>query len=834
MTRIREGLAWLWWHIMAAVRMLWICRAAVLPVLVGVALIVLTDQARDIVIADAAPSRKGLPALVATLVAVTIWATIAWYWARVTVQFALINPPPPLPHQRWHGWLTVEVPRLIGTAAMLSVALAFWKARTLYSYAGDDKHASRFLVLMFAYMAIAGIFYIAVRNRERIVLWLIKKRIVGPSWLPDRNLTTEIFDPRHPFAHKFLIATVLAAPFFSVLVLLFPVSMSHDIFRGAVPAALLGFALMVPVGCYLVMLAAKYELPLFGSAIALLVVSPMVFGDFHDVRTLRDAKAPDGTPLDCKQQDEAWIAKDKRLMLKEAYLKWWEANEKLVPTPVDGNLKAPPLVMVATAGGASRAAFWTTQVLGEIAAREPHFTDQLFMISGVSGGSLGAVTFRSLVEAHRLEKKTSPVLDKPAEKAREIIENDFLGPTFAAGLYVDLPSNGLTLVRKLVPSAVLPDRGVAIEKAWEEAWENSGAGSNAKLTWDKGFVATFGGDRPWPALVLNGTSVERGKRIITSNIRFSTPTTAASNLSGGINRYDTFDMTKADIPISTSVTMSARFPVISPTGALRDCQGKVQARVTDGGLFENFGAYTLDEVLRYLTLRLTEVQNGTHQAMPVAILISSDPSLDRLHLRSDGKPSTAPPDCSPVPGDNHPDPKLQSGNHWDECPAAVKDHAELLVDPVLALYDGRVARGEAAATALYDRIRDAKIAVRNRLADQINERKQKESPAPMTAEDLRKQNDETLDMLRRRLDLADNSDFFHFRQCRLPKHKSPTMSWHDSEEAWDVLHRMLGLDKGSNDECGNRGEFIRLCIRLARLTEGIDATDACQKKWQSP
>jgi len=89
-------------------------------------------------------------------------------------------------------------------------------------------------------------------------------------------------------------------------------------------------------------------------------------------------------------------------------------------------------------------------------------------------------------------------------------------------------------------------------------------------------------------------------------------------------------------------------------------------------------------------------------------------------------------------------------------------------------------------------------------------------------------------VVNRRTGIEDNDDFFHFRQCRVPDSKSPTMSWHDSEEAWDVLHRMLGLDKGSNDECGNRGEFIRLCIRLARLTEGIDATDACQKKWQSP
>jgi hypothetical protein len=819
MKQLHERIAWLWWHIMAAVRILWICRAAALPALVGVVLIGWTDQARDIVIAGATPSWKGMPALIAILIAVTIWATIAWYWARVTVQYTLINPPPPLPHQRWHAWLTVEAPRLIGTAAMLSVALAFWQAHKLYSYAGDESGA-RFLGLMCLYIAIAGIFYIVVRNREQIVRWLIEKNIVSPSWLPDRTLSTEIFDPRYPFARRFLITTLCAAPVFYFLVMLFPVWMSDNIFRSAVPAALLGFALMVPVGCYLVMLSAKVGFPLFGPAIIWLVISPIIFGDFHDVRTQRIAKA-----LTCEQQDKAWNEKgDNRLFLKDAYFKWWEINDEKIPVnPVEGDLKAPPLIMVATAGGASRAAFWTSQVLGEIVKREPYFAERLFMISGVSGGSLGAVTFRSLVEAHR---KNNAPLDRAAETAAEIIKNDFLGPTFAAGLYVDLPTNGITVL----PRSWLPnDRGVAIEKAWEKAWHDKGPGG---LTWDQGFVATFGGDRPWPVLVLNGTSVEKGKRVITSNIRFDSPSSATASMSGAVNRYDTFDITKADIPISTAVTMSARFPVISPTGALRDCAGKAWTRVTDGGLFENFGAYTLDEVLRYLTLRVTEVQNGTHQAMPVAILISSDPSLDPLHLRSNG--ATVSPDCSPVKGDNYPGLHRHPGNGSEECSAAVRDSARLFVDPVTALYDGRVARGEAAATALFDRIQDAKIAVRNRLADQINKRKQNESATPLRAEDLAKQKDETLEMLRHRLGLDDNTDFFHFRQCRLPNHKGPTMSWHDSEEAWTLLRTMLGLDKGSVDECGNRAEFIRLCVRLARLTENVDASDACQKKWLAP
>ena len=62
-----------------------------------------------------------------------------------------------------------------------------------------------------------------------------------------------------------------------------------------------------------------------------------------------------------------------------------------------------------------------------------------------------------------------------------------------------------------------------------------------------------------------------------------------------------------------------------------------------------------------------------------------------------------------------------------------------------------MARGEAAATALYDRVRDAQIAVRNRLAAQIDGRKREASSKPMTAQDLKEQEDDTLEMLRQRL-----------------------------------------------------------------------------------
>lgn len=844
----RPRLVWWWWHVTIFARMLWVCRASALPVLVGMLLIGWTDQARDIVVADTVPSFENLRPLLGILIAVTIWATVAWYWARVTVQHGFVNPVPADPIQQpWHGWLTVELPRWIGTAGMLSVALAFWQAHKLYAYAGDLVSANRFLGIMWLYIAMAGAFYLIVRNRAWIIRWLISNGIVSEDWEPDRTQTTRIFDPDHPFSRWFLIVTLLAAPAFYFLVLLDPVAMSEVFFAGAVPAALFGFALMVPVASFLVMLSKQVHLPLFGTSVAAMIAVPILFGDFHEVRVLRVAKAADGTRLSCDQQDKAWLEQfDTRRDLRQAYFDWWSANAALTE-PIEGATKAPPLVMVATAGGASRAAFWTSQVLGEIAAREERFADRLFMISGVSGGSLGAVTFRSIIEADRRaspDGKGSPRLPAAADDARKVIERDFLGPTFAAGLYVDLPSNAITFL----PRTWLPDdRAVALEKAWENAWMQSGIGARSKaasttggFAWDQGFVASLGGEHPWPVLALNGTAVEKGKRIITSNVKLwvGSPLSGQS-MSGAVNRYDTFSITKADMPVSTAVTMSARFPIISPTGALRDCNGKLWSRITDGGLFENFGALTLEEVVRYLVFRLREVQSGHYQAVPMAILISSDPGLDQLHLREDGHLGSVSPDCAAVDRDGSPLPREHAGNAWPECPPRLSESASLFGDPITALYDGRVARGEAAATALLDRITDTRIPLRDRLTESLND--EREARARNDASGQRETStapsEASEEMVRRRLGLSDHTDFFHFRQCRVPRRKGPTMSWHDSAGTWEVLREMLGLDADSGDECGNRAEFFRLCMRLQRIAKGMNdlqASNDCARRWPRP
>jgi hypothetical protein len=827
-----------WWRLSDVRRVVWACRAQLLSVAIGGGLIALTDQARDIVIAGAMSTTNYLDKI-GVLATMLLWASVSWYWARVTLNFSFALPSVDANatewnaldqdqqerRRTWRNWWQLRLPRFIGAGSIILVAVAFFKAARIYSDAHDSM-AATFYVWSAVFVAMAFVFYYVVANRDSVAAWLFGGTASAQYLVPQRVAYPRIRDYDNPVAITFLFGSLILAPIFSALFILYPVGTSEE-FGDAVRAILFGLAVMVPIVSLLVLISQSLRVPVFGIVLLwMLIAEPLFFGDNHDVRTLAaDRKGGQQTSHEtCKGSDT--INPLKRMSIGEAFNAWYEASTRL-PVPDKAKevpVRPQPIIFVATAGGASRAAFWTSQVLGEIAAHEPDFSERLFMISGVSGGSLGAVAFRSLVEKQRREGASTALSGGFSKLSQDFLKNDFLTPAMATGLYVDLPYHAFPFL----PSPA--DRAAALEKGWEaKACDTVVATGAKRFAWSDGFVSTFNGAGPvWPILALNGTSVERGKRLITSNVDF-----AGSNLSGPLARYDALTLLQRDIPISTAVTMSARFPVISPTGGIREPDGakKLQMRVTDGGLFENFGAVTAAEVMRYVVERRADVQDGSKHVAPLAILISSDPSLDLLDNTTetggvwnivDANPdppwrALAAPDCS-----DRAQIARARGNGWPECPIQPYGTATILVDPGLALYNGRTARGELAAVALADRIFDSRVDVRDRLARKLLEARYAGGPA---------NSDQALAAAEKSLGTRNHIDFFHFRQCRLGNKKTPTMSWHDSEQAWDAMLDMTGLQTGSKDECGNGAEFFRLCTRLARLKgiafNDVEATDYC-------
>jgi hypothetical protein len=292
------------------------------------------------------------------------------------------------------------------------------------------------------------------------------------------------------------------------------------------------------------------------------------FNDNHEVRRLKEGQdAPTAT-------------------VAEALARWDRA------TP------SGPLILVAAAGGASRAGYWTGTVMRALDDKTGGaFAKHVFAISAVSGGSLGAVGFAAWTADHsgpecRYDAQARATFD------RAFLGMDYLSPTIGGLLFPDL-------LQRFIAFPMLTDRAQSLEDSWEVGWRSAAGregtaegcrtvtGSD-RLAQDYQSIwrASLAGSGPWVPLVLvNGTLVENGKRIITAPIKIDASTFPDS--------YDFFAVRPGPIRASTAILNGARFPVVSPAGTLRR-DGDVVGRIIDGGYFENGGLETLTDLLRMI------------------------------------------------------------------------------------------------------------------------------------------------------------------------------------------------------------------------------------------
>ena len=257
-----------------------------------------------------------------------------------------------------------------------------------------------------------------------------------------------------------------------------------------------------------------------------------------------------------------------------------------------------PVIFVSSYGGASRAAYWTTSALGKLEdeARAHHqsFADNIFVISGISGGSLGAAAFVTSLDLVR----KAPA--GPCSRVRDVADGftglDDLSTVIGLMLFPDL------LQRFLPPPVAQWDRSRGLEETWAYDWQNlltQCGGRVATLTnpWNRAFTALYSdlgtatGPR-LPALALSSTALGAGQTVFQTTFSFQ--------------RSDVFDildprLDTRSLTLAQAVHNSARFPYISPAGVVRfAADHAVWDRLGDGGYVEASGALTLSEIMEAL------------------------------------------------------------------------------------------------------------------------------------------------------------------------------------------------------------------------------------------
>ena len=606
------------WH---WIRDLWLalkpCRLSLLLVAAGLAFLFLSDQGLD-TLRDFAERRaadqRAWSQLLFFLLGGFLWAFGSWYWARLMYYVRLDDR---LPKKPWVRWIQTWLPRLIGLGAILGLALAFWRAAAPYP---DTSKGPGGVLMTFALISLAGavLFFVFTLTRralsKRIAKQLARYSLTATlgqllaevksakqQQYGNKN-TCEALRASWPMLGFTLAVAIGLFVFFAVS----PERFAPAV--GSTPILLLAAAGWIAFGSAVDLFGMRTRFPVFTTLLGVAVVFSF-WNDNHAVRVLKNA------------QTQEW--KDRPLVVDA--LREWKNRQLLRPLP-RGEDKYP-LFVVAAEGGGIRAAYWAATVLGTIQDSNPCFADQLFALSGVSGGSLGSAVFTALLADQRYRSPNFRCGDRSktllTDKAKKILGEDFLAPTLAATLYPDLVQR---VWFRPIPHF---DRARALENSWERAWKQYAGNDRFAQAFDKLWA-----DQPdhWlPALFLNSTVVETGKRLIVSNLRLTN-----DEFNDVEDAQQFFD--KDALPLSAAVHLSARFSYVSPAGTLKK-DGQVYGRAVDGGYFENSGTTAALEILKTVD-QLRKRKDGTtdpfwSKVEPVVIHISNepvDPEYSGTHL----------------------------------------------------------------------------------------------------------------------------------------------------------------------------------------------------------
>ena len=290
----------------------------------------------------------------------------------------------------------------------------------------------------------------------------------------------------------------------------------------------------------------------------------------------------------------------------------------------------PYRIYIATAqGGGLYAAYHAAFALARLQDECPHFSRQLFAISAVSGGAVGAQLFTDLAHQRLVDEMpgapasataapAAPAAAVPAPAAapgapaagsatgggtggapppaprcrtladkgayeravQQFFLSDFQAPLIGTLLYADAP---LLVLPKWLS---LTDRAIALgrsfESGWDRMWERlavirvkQGAGALPPTAGRYFFSDATQQGNGAPATIVNATVANNGMPLILAPFYFSNFYSTLEEGSGSKNPKDWaffrfahfFDlMPGMDVPLATAVLLGARFPYVTPGG----------------------------------------------------------------------------------------------------------------------------------------------------------------------------------------------------------------------------------------------------------------------------
>jgi predicted acylesterase/phospholipase RssA len=259
---------------------------------------------------------------------------------------------------------------------------------------------------------------------------------------------------------------------------------------------------------------------------------------------------------------------------------------KAAPVPTSPVERRRPLAVVCASGGGLRSAAWTTAMLAQLeeqfAARAIAFPYRVRLITGASGGMVGASYYASTLEAP--DPARPEVVRRRGGLERSALLSHVARDCLSRVVYRMAYGDFATLFSPLPRTS---DRGMALEKAWSENLDGALDCTFADLR--------AGEEAGWrPALVFSPMMVEDGRRLLISNLDLSGIVENSGNVLRDTRQvysltalefFRLFPQAK-DFRLSTAVRLSASFPYFAPAAELPTWPRR---RVVDAGYYDNYG-----------------------------------------------------------------------------------------------------------------------------------------------------------------------------------------------------------------------------------------------------
>ena len=268
----------------------------------------------------------------------------------------------------------------------------------------------------------------------------------------------------------------------------------------------------------------------------------------------------------------------------------------------------PPLIIVSVSGGGSRSAYWTLRSLQYLdSASGGNLFKNTVLVTGASGGMIGAAYWRSIHDAHQQGIIKDPYLKKYLDNQGK----DLLNAIIFSFASVDMvsPFNKINVGRY----SYTRDRGYAME---QEMINNT----EGLLDKNIGYFKQREHEGIIPQVIVSGTIVNDGRKLLISAQPITYLTRPVYSLNDPFPAIDAVDFAALfagqdpyNLRFTSALRMNATFPVVLPVVKL---PSQPAMNIMDAGLSDNFGSSI---AARYLYVLRDWIKNNTGNVIVLEI-----------------------------------------------------------------------------------------------------------------------------------------------------------------------------------------------------------------------